>query len=111
MFNDAIIIALIASSPGIIASIIAYRKSIKASETASKTEVLRIEAEAYGRARKSLEAVIDQLEEQVQGLRRQVSEEQDVSSKLRTKINDLEETVSRLRSQLIRAGIELPPDQ
>lgn len=107
--NSAILIACIASLPGVLASYLAYRGSIKAAEKASRSETAKVEAGAYERARKMYEAGIQQLEEQVARLRQQVRDEQTVSNGLRERINELEEIVSHLRSQIIRAGIELAP--
>jgi septal ring factor EnvC (AmiA/AmiB activator) len=106
--NEAVLIAIVAATPGIAAAWFAYNRAVKAAEISSRNETMKIEADAYGRARKMYEAGIAQLEEQVARLRQQVGEEQDVSTRLRKQINELEVTVSKLRSQLARAGIELP---
>lgn len=107
--NSAIVIALIAALPGIIGSVFAYRQSSRAAEKASKTEAIKVEAGAYERARKLYENGIRQLEEQLDRLKLQLTDEQDVSAKLRKQISELEDTVSVLRQQLINAGIELAP--
>lgn len=109
--NEAIVIAVIASVPGIATGLFAYLQSGKASEKAAKSEAMKVEAGAYERARKLYEDGIRQLEEQLDRLKRQLTDEQDVSNKLRRQINDLEDTVSVLRTQLIKAGIELAPAQ
>lgn len=102
-------IALSGFVAAVLGSYLAYKKAVKASEAASRSETLKVEAGAYERARKLYEDGIKQLEDQVARLRREVTDERGVSDSLRKKINELEETVARLRQQLIKAGVELPP--
>lgn len=109
--NEPIVIACIAALPGLGAAYFAYRKSRTAAEAATKTASLQVEAGAYERARKLYEDGIRQLEDQVQRLRQQVTDEQEVSSRLRNRINEMEETIATLRRQLINAGIELAPEE
>src|SRR4051794_22226879 len=107
--NEAVVIATIAAVPGMIGSYLAYRASGKAAEKAAASESVKVEAGAYERARKLYEDGIRQLEDQLERLRVQLRDEIDVSTKLRTQINQLEITVSVLRQQLIKSGIELAP--
>ena len=108
--SEPIIITLIAALPGLCAAYFAYKQSTKAAEATSKNQVLKVEAGAYERARKLYEDGIRQLEEQVQRLRQQLTDERDVSDKMRNRINAMEETIAMLRRQLINAGVELAPE-
>lgn len=105
--NDSILVAIIAATPGLGAAWLAYRQAVKSAKITTANDTLRIEAEAYERARRIYEAGIAQLESQVKALKAQISEEQDISGKLRLRVSELEETVAQLRFQLMRAGIEL----
>ena len=58
----------------------ANRQTIKAAEAATKNETLKVQTEAYERARKMYESGIHQLEDQLERLRKQLPEEQNVSS-------------------------------
>jgi phosphoenolpyruvate-protein kinase (PTS system EI component) len=51
-------------------------KAVRAAEAASKNETLKVQAEACERARKMYESGIHQLEDQLERLRKQLSEEQ-----------------------------------
>jgi flagellar biosynthesis chaperone FliJ len=81
--------ALVAALPGLLA----YRQATRANRD-------QIEAGAYERAKGHYESGIDQLEEQVGRLRRELDEE-------RTARRRLEDTVTKLRRLLILHGIEV----
>jgi len=106
--NAPVAIASIAALPGIFAAWAAYTGARRTAIQAHRTSMLAIEAGAYERARAAYEGGIEQLEEQVERLRLQIQEERGVSDVLRRQIMELEETVARMRVQLIRAGIDLP---
>lgn len=108
--NEAVIIASIAAITSIVGPYLAYKQSTKANAATTRNESLKLESGAYKRARDMYESGIAQLEEQLERLRKQVSEEQDISIKLRTQIYALQITVSRLRTELIRAGVEIPTE-
>lgn len=98
--------SVIASLLGFLAALLAYRQSTRAVASRNKTEMTRVDGEAYGRAKALYESGIAQLEKQVADLRIQINNERDVSEKLRVRVMELEETVARLRYQLILVGID-----
>lgn len=107
--NDAILVAVIGAVFSLGGAYLAYRQSVKATEKTARTAALQIEAGAFERARSMYEAGIQQLESQVGRLRIDFAAEQDTSHKLRVQVIELENTLARLRRQLIHAGIELAP--
>lgn len=107
--SEPVIIAIVAGLPGLFTSYFVYRSSTKAAEKAARSEMVKVEAGAYERAKKLYEDGIRQLEEQLDRMRRQMAEEQEVSAKLRNQVYELEVTVSMLRRQLVNAGMELAP--
>lgn len=109
--DGSVLITIIAAIPGLGAAYLAYRQAVKAADTSSKNATLKIESEAYNRAKTLYESAIKQLEDQIGRLRDQVRDEQNVSNGLRKRIYELEETVARLRVQLTGAGIRLDPTQ
>lgn len=107
--NDPVLVAVLGTVASLIGAFFAYRQSIKATEKTARTAALAIEAGAFERARSMYEAGIQQLEAQVGRLRVDFATEQDVSNRLKVQVIELENTVARLRRQLINAGIELAP--
>lgn len=96
-------VALVAAVPGVLA----YRQATKAADATADASRLTIEAGAYERARSLYEAALDQLEKQLTGLQAQLNVERDVSNRLRNQVNALEDTVAKLRRQLILAGVDV----
>jgi septal ring factor EnvC (AmiA/AmiB activator) len=107
--SDAVVIAVIAGIPGVLSGFFAYIQSKRANDRSAQAQMSKIEAGAYERARKLYEDGIRQLEEQLDRLKRQITEEQDVSDILRRRVRELEVTVEHLRQQLYRSGTELAP--
>jgi Tfp pilus assembly protein PilE len=107
--NEAIIIAVVGSMFSLGGAYLAYRQSVKASERTARTAALQIEAGAFDRAKALYEAGISQLEAQVSRLRVDFAAEQDISNKLRVQVMEMENTIARLRRQMIHAGMELAP--
>lgn len=107
--NDAILVAVIGSVVSLGGAWLAYRQSVKATEKTARTAALQIEAGAFERARAMYEAGIQQLEAQVGRLRVDFASEQDITNRLRVQVIELENTLARLRRQMINAGIELAP--
>jgi Tfp pilus assembly protein FimV len=91
---------------GPLAAWLSYKQATRVASLDTKAKVLRIDVEAYDRARALYESGIAQLEDQLGRLRTQLNEERDVSQRLRSQVNNLEDTVARMRRQLISAGIE-----
>lgn len=85
---------------------LAYKQATKVSAASSRVEIQKVDAGAYERARGIYESGIKQLEEQLTRLRTQLDEEREVSGRLRTRISDLEDTVARMRRQMVIAGID-----
>ena len=107
--NEAVLIAVIAIAPAIVTGVLAYFGAVRSAKTSSRNEALKYEVEANKRAREAYEDGIKQLEESMERLRKQLLEERDVSAGLRRQVEELEQTVARMRLQMIRAGIELTP--
>lgn len=88
-----------------------YRASTRAAKTTATAAVqvknVEVDAAAYERARQLYESGIAQLEEQIARLRTEVNEERGTSGRLRDRVEDLEATVAWLRTQLMRAGIDV----
>lgn len=99
--------AVIASLLGFGAAFLAYRQSSRADNAATRVENLRVDAEAYQRAKTLYEAGIRQLEDQLARLQTQLNQERDLSNALRVQINALEDTVAKLRRQLILSGVDM----
>lgn len=110
---------IIAAALAVVASYIGYRQAVRvarsnaaatteAARLAAEAEARKVDAGAYDRARLMYEAGIRQLEEQLARLRAQLAEEQQVSSSLRLQVRALEDTVARLRREIIAAGLQLP---
>ena len=98
--------SVVASLLGFFAAWLAYRQSTRAVAARNKTEAAKVDAEAYGRAKILYESGIAQLERQVSDLRTQINNERTISDMLRVRVAELEETVARLRYQLILVGID-----
>jgi len=110
-----VVAALIAA---LIPAFFTYRQSVRASTKMLKEaaeqqreEGRKVEAEAYARAKKIYEDGFKLLEEQVAGLRFQLDTERDVSTEMRRRVAKLEESLSRLRQQMLLAGIEPLDDE
>lgn len=115
MGTGTIIAAVLATA----ASYIGYRQAVRvaranaratteAARLTAEAEARKVDAGAYERAKIMYEAGIRQLEEQLVRLRAQLAEEQQVSSSLRLQVRALEDTVARLRREIIAAGLQLP---
>jgi chromosome segregation ATPase len=98
---------LISGAVVLVGGWLTYRQTTKAAAATNRVEAAKVDAAAYERARALYESGIQQLEEQLTRLRTQVNEERDVSNQLRNQVNALEETVARLRRQMILAGIDV----
>jgi TolA-binding protein len=95
------------------AAYLAYRQATSVARTQAQAEVRKVDAAAYERAKALYESGIQQLEEQVQRLRAEVDSyrgratiAEDASSRLNARVAELEITISRMRRQLILAGVE-----
>jgi alpha-L-arabinofuranosidase len=99
--------AVIASILGFAAAYLSYRQSTRASAAATKVETNRIDAGAYERAKQLYESGIKQLEDQLKRLLEQIQQEREISTALRVQVNALEQTVARMRRQLILAGVDM----
>ncbi len=102
----AVIGSILAALTAVFCAWMAYKQATKTSAEASRVEVQKVDAGAYERARVIYESGIKQLEVQLTNLRQQLDEEREVSGRLRTRISDLEDTVARMRRQMMLAGIE-----
>lgn len=100
--------SVIASALAFGAAYLAYRQSTKATAARASVDKTRVDAEAYRVAQGFYSDLLSRLETQVQTLRQQIDREREVADRLRTRVNELEETLAKLRYQLILAGF---PDQ
>jgi predicted nucleic acid-binding Zn-ribbon protein len=83
---------------------IGYRQSVR-------VERGKIESGAYERAKKIYEDSINELEDRVQRLRSDLEEISADRRSLRDQVDQLQRLVTRMRRQIMLAGIELPdPD-
>lgn len=97
---------VLAGLAAIACAYLAYKQATKVSAASSRVEIQKVDAGAYERARGIYESGIKQLEEQLTRLRVQLDEEREVSGRLRTRISDLEDTVAKMRRQMMVAGID-----
>jgi hypothetical protein len=105
--SEAITIAIVAGVPGLIGAYLAYRQSSKAAEKAAMNEAMKVESGAYERAKSLYENGIKQLESQVERLHRQLYVEQEVATRLRDQVTELEIAVATMRRQIVNAGLNL----
>lgn len=106
--NDTIFAAVVPALGAVAAAWFAYRQSVKVARISHDVDLRKVEAEAYERAKALYESGITQMEEQLARMREQLKEEQGISAALRKQINELESTVSRMRQQIIQAGLDIP---
>lgn len=97
---------VLALAGGAFAAYMAYRQAAKVARSTAEVEAQKIDAGAYQRARELYEAGIGQLEMQLQRLRQQLSEEQQMSTGLRARVRELEDTVDRMHRQITAAGLD-----
>jgi hypothetical protein len=103
---NGVIGPVLAGFAAVICAYLAYKQATKVSAATSRVEIQKVDAGAYERARLIWESGIKQLEGQLTHLRTQLDEEREVSGRLRTRISDLEDTVARMRRQMMLAGME-----
>lgn len=111
---------LIGTVPALGCSYWAYRASRRASDATETAATSAVEAEAYMRAKGIYESALEQLETQLRGLQEQLdrvnaqlSQERDTSASLRayireleTQVQTLERTVSDLRHRIALAPVD-----
>lgn len=102
----AVVGPVLAALAAVLCSYVTYKQATKVSAEASRVEAKKVDAGAYERARVIYESGIKQLEEQLTHLRTQIDEEREVSGRLRTRVSELEDTVARMRRQMMLAGME-----
>jgi peptidoglycan hydrolase CwlO-like protein len=92
-----IIVPMIVAALG---SFVAYKAATRVASIQKSGEVVKVDAEAYIRAKQLYESGIEQLESQVKDLREQLITEKKLSKEIQKKVNELETTIKNLRQEL-----------
>ncbi|MER7126734.1 hypothetical protein [Micrococcus luteus] len=121
MIDASVIAAVVAGLAAVVGAWFSYRASTRA----TAVEGSKVDAAAYERARAIYESALQTLEDQLVKLRermtelnQQLAQEQDTSNAMRAQIRELrsqvdllEDTVTDLRLQLSKSGIQQEPPE
>jgi len=105
--DSSVVLQLTLAIIGASAGLLAYWNNRQTAKKMALIQQNKVDSEAYERARIIFQASIDELEERIDRLKKELNDERAEKETLRVRVDELERIVMSLKWKLQLAGIEL----